>query len=124
MPHSLYKSLVEQMLAEATDVEGSLIDGIGKLVAQGSPRQIALFLTQEGLTGWRHQGYSCPVAKYLNREIGVRQEPLSWNWNVVLVNQVRIAVPIRGVSLPIPPEIGKFVQEFDAGAFNELRPTA
>lgn len=122
MPHSLYKSLVEQMLAETTDVEGSLVDGIGKLVAQGSPEQIALFLAQEGLTGWRHQGYACPVAKYLNREIGVRQEP--WCWNVVLVNQVRIAVPVRGISLPIPPEIGRFVGLFDGGAFNELRPTA
>lgn len=124
MPHSLYKSLMEQMLAETTDVEESLVDGIGKLVAQGSPRQIALFLSQEGLTGWRHQGYSCPVAKYLNREIGVRQEREPWCWNVVLVNQVRIAVPIRSISLPIPREIGAFVQEFDAGAFNELRPTS
>lgn len=121
MPHSLYKSLMEQMLAGATDVEESLVDGIGKLVAQGSPRQIALFLSQEGFTGWRHQGYSCPVAKYLNREIGVRQEE-PWSWNVVLVNQVRIAVPIRSISLPIPREIGAFVSEFDAGAFNELRP--
>jgi hypothetical protein len=120
MPHSLYKSLVTELLGDA-DVEELLNDGMGKLVAQGSARQIALFLAQQGLTGWRHQGYSCPAARYLNRELGVRED-LGWYPNIVLVNLTRIAVPVRGISLPIPREIGQFVQEFDAGAFNELRP--
>lgn len=113
-PHWLLKQTLFAALLDV-DVEAVLSDGVAKLAAQGSPHQIAHYLQNQGVTGVRGQAYECPVARYLDARLGISE-------SAVLVNLVRAGVPLMGITMRIPSEVGVFIREFDGGQFNELLP--
>lgn len=98
------------------DVLGIVETSLEKLSAQGAPWNIAEFLKAEGIKG-QSGAYNCPVAVYVNRELGLSDDI----WSVVMVNCLAVAVPRAAVRVPIPGNVGAFTSDYDRGAFEELR---
>ena len=92
----------------------TVVELVGKLEALGSGRQIADFFQREGVRGFRDDGVSCPVARYLRYETG------SWD---VLACAVFVQLGHGAIYLRDDSPITEFIVNFDAGAYPALEVT-
>lgn len=95
----------------------ALSDTLGKLEALGSADQIADFFRQERIRGHKKNIWSCPVARYLYRELNfpvwvgpeLDDEGLAGlddGWHVVETN--------------LPDHVNEFAIKFDVGVYEDL----
>lgn len=96
-------------------VKLKLIELRDKLLAEGGPEQIALFLAGQGIKGVRTSNSSCPVANYIRREIDY-------------VPMVSVGTRHMGAGAGadwdsvdfVNTPLERFIRGFDSGRFPEL----
>lgn len=94
--------------------EGVLLDYLDKLAAQGTPQQIRDYLVREDIKGIRWSSYSCPVARYLNRELGTPRQLRAQ------VGLIQVALIVENIRVDTPPEVAMFISNFDLRVYPEL----
>lgn len=101
------------------DVQGIVETSLDKLAAQGSSWAIAEFLKGEAVTARRGGGaYNCPVAVYVNRELGINTQECH---SAVAVTEAAVSVPRASVRRPTPDVVSTFIHDYDWGRYPDLR---
>lgn len=94
---------------------------IGLLPKEGAT-EIAKFLEAQGVKGIKENATQCPVARWLQRELGVDTDARE---TVIVTGRISAAVngpkAINIVdSVATPPSVQHFIQKFDLGDFPKL----
>jgi hypothetical protein len=101
------------MTAPATDLA---VEVTVQLAALGStPTQIAETLLEQGVSGIRGSGLSCPISNYLTGKCGITKVAAGWRTITVAAGPDDSLTPV-----PTPPPVAGFITAFDKGAFDEL----
>lgn len=90
---------------------------LATLAAGGTSDSVAEVLRSQGITGRRRMSSSCPVSRYLQRELGLGV------WLAVGSSTIYVKhSDTPGADMTLPPAIRDFIKRFDhAGEFEHLR---
>lgn len=73
--------------------------------------EVAAFLANEGIKGYRHEMEDCPIAVYLDKKTG----------HVVIVDGVSARIPhYDGTRVTLPFPVKVFTMAFDNGKYPDL----
>lgn len=98
--------LLEELSAERIAVRAV----IWELSYVGDKHDIAHYLHDRGVRGYRMSASFCPVARYVAEMTGYLITTSRIGWSVM---------NFPG-TYPVPPNIGNFIADFDRGLFPEL----
>lgn len=84
----------------------SLDQAIRKLAALGTADKIADFLLAEGITGGRGDSKRCPLARWLQREVGYEHIRISYRIRAVFEDYADF-------STSIPAPLAEFIENYD-----------
>jgi hypothetical protein len=95
----------------------ALNDTLGKLEALGSADQIADFFRQERIRGHKKGLWSCPVARYLYREVNA---PVWVGPERGHQGLAGLDVMLCTVETNLPDHVNEFALKFDEGVYGDL----
>ena len=101
------------------NITTTVTDALQKLEALGSPAQIRDYFVHEEIHGIRQSGSTCPVRRYLDREL---EYPSNF-WMQVRTYSTAWMHDTVHVEVRHPPLVRTFIENFDRGDYRELEST-
>lgn len=93
------------------------IDKAIKTLDLDTPKEVAHFLRDAGITGERDESMTCPVALYLHRETGL--DPIYVYGKTVHLSRYHGSLGLSQ-KFRLPKAVRKFIKRFDSGKYDYL----
>lgn len=97
-------------MIETPNTTAQMVKGLENL---GSPGAIAVFLRDQNIKGEQHCAHSCPISRFLDREVGGYHYTCA-DWTV------KANGDSSETTIPFDRNLRAFVSEFDAGSYPYL----